>query len=298
MRLKIITNVAILTLAAVLQGCSSAAVLPWSDQPVGIFSQDVPIKDGHQPTDKATKENLVDLDVFAAASLTEPFREIGAAFEAAHPEVNLVFNFAGSQQLAYQLEQGAPADIFASANERQMEVVIQAGLITPGTEQPFANNLLAIAVPIDNPADIHTYQDLARQDLLLVMADESAPAGRYSLEFLDKAAQENELGEVYKDNVLENVVSYEANVKAVLNKVALGEADAGIVYISDLSVENTDRITLVEIPEALNSLATYPIAVLKGSPNADLAAAFIEFARSQEGQAILLKHGFKPPNNE
>lgn len=285
MRLIIVSFTLILALAAVLQACGSAAVVPWSNQPLGMFSD---------AATNAAREIPVDLNVFAAASLTEPFREIGAAFEAANPGIRVVFNFASSHQLAHQLAQGAPADVFASANELQMEIVIDSGFITPGTDRPFAKNRLAIAVPKDNPAGILALQDLARDDVLLVLAAESAPVGRYSLEFLDKTMQDAALGEAYKVSVLNNVVSYEGNVKAVLNKVVLGEADAGIVYTSDLSAENADQVIRINIPNALNVTATYPIAAIGESPNPELAMAFIDYVLSPDAQAILSRHGFTP----
>ena len=156
-------------------------------------------------------------------------------FEADHPGVTAVFNFAGSQQLAQQINEGAPADVFASANKKQMDVVIEAGGIVSGTQQTFAKNRLVVIFPKDNPAGLAELKDLANPDSKLVLAAKEVPVGQYSLDFLDKAVADTAFGATFKDDVLKNVVSYEDNVKAVLTKVALGEADAGIVYLSDIS---------------------------------------------------------------
>ena len=234
------------------------------------------------------------LNVFAAASLTEPFSEIAKLFETAHPGTEVVFNFAGSQQLAQQIIEGAPADVFASANTKQMNAVIDAGWIEDGSQQAFATNSLVVVVPQDNPAGLEELGDLAQPGLKLVFAAKEVPVGQYSLDFLDKASADPGFGASYRDNVLGNVVSYEDNVKAVLTKVALGEADAGIVYASDVSGENAARVIRLEIAEALNVIATYPIAAVIESQSPDLAQAFIELVTSAEGQSILEKYHFTP----
>jgi molybdate transport system substrate-binding protein len=236
----------------------------------------------------------IDLNVFAAASLTEPFGEIGKMFEAAHPGVMVVFNFAGSQQLAQQINEGAPADVFASANKKQMGVAIDAGSVISGTQQTFAKNRLVVIYPKDNPAEIKELKDLARPGLKLVLAAQEVPVGQYSLDFLDKAAADPAFESTFKDDVLKNVVSYDGNVKSVLTKVALGEADAGIVYMSDISGADADKVGQIEIPDALNVIAVYPIAAIKGSNRPELAQAFIELVRSAEGQELLAKYNFIP----
>ena len=247
-------------------------------------------------TEEMTEEPAqpVDLIVFAAASLTAAFEEIGQSFEAAHPGVTVVLNFAGSQQLAQQINEGAPADVFASANNSQMKVVIDAGEVITGSQRTFARNLLVMIYPRDNPAGLIELKDLARPGLKLVLAAEEVPVGKYSLDFLDKAIADPVFGAVYKENVLKNVVSYEDNVKAVLTKVALGEADAGIVYSSDVIGEDAEKVGQIDIPDALNVIASYPIAPVKESEQPDLAQAFIELVLSPGGQAILAKYGFIP----
>ncbi|HMT20934.1 MAG TPA: molybdate ABC transporter substrate-binding protein [Promineifilum sp.] len=246
---------------------------------------EIPATIAPQPTETETT-----LTAFAAASLTDAFGEIGAAFEAAHPGTTVVFNFAGSNQLATQIVEGAPADVFASANGTQMDVAVESGRIDGDAPQIFVTNRLIVIVPADNPAGIETLQDLAQPDTLIVLAAEEVPVGRYSLEFLDKAAADPAFTEGYKEAVLGNVVSYEENVRSVLNKVALGEADAGIVYTSDLV--GVEGVSQLDIPDALNVVAKYPIAALNDSVNGEMAAAFVSYVLSEEGQSVLSNYGF------
>ncbi len=234
------------------------------------------------------------LTVFAAASLTAAFTDMGKEFEAMYPNTTVIFNFGASNQLAEQINQGAPADIFASANKTQMLAAIDSGRIVSGTQQTFVKNRLVVIFPTDNPASVSTLQDLAKPGLKLILAAKEVPVGQYSLDFLDKAIQDTAFGATFKDDVLKNVVSYEENVKAVFSKVALGEADAGIVYTSDVTGDGADKVSRLDIPESLNTIASYPIATLNDSANADLAKAFVEFVLSQPGQDILAKYGFIP----
>jgi len=232
------------------------------------------------------------LTVFAAASLTDAFTEVGRMFEDAKPGVTVVFNFGASNQLAQQINEGAPADVFASANRAQMDVAIAGGGIVSGTQQTFARNRLLVIFPDDNPGGVETLQGLARPGLKLVLASAEAPVGQYSLDFLDKAAQRADLGPAFKDAVLANVVSHEENVRAVFTKVALGEADAGIVYSSDIVGQSSEDVGRLDIPDDLNTIATYPIAALAGARQAALAQAFIDQVLSPAGQAVMAKYGF------
>ena len=235
-----------------------------------------------------TPDQQVTLTVFAAASLTNAFTEIADVFEADHPTVEVALHFAGSQQLAQQIKLGAPADVFASADHLQMHVAIESGRITEDALQPFAHNRLSAVIPPNNPASLKTIEDLVRPGLLIVLADQVVPIGHYTHIFLDKASQA--MGHSFKENVLANVASYEQNVQAVLTKVSLGEADAGIVYTSDIIGNNA--VLSVEIPDAFNPETVYPIAALSDTNYPDLAQAFTLFVRSIEGQRILAKHGF------
>lgn len=237
-----------------------------------------------QPTQPVT------LTVFAAASLTDAFTEIGAAFETKNPNVEVVFNFDGSQTLRTQLEQGAAADVFASANQKEMNNAVAAGLIDSEAPQTFLVNNLIVIAPSTNPANLQTLEDLTRPGLKLVLAAEEVPVGNYSRQALTKL---NSLyGDSYATSVLANLVSSEDSVKQVVTKVQLGEADAGIVYGSD-AVAVPDLVTF-EIPAEYNVVAEYPIAPLLTTPNADSAAQFIAYIISPEGQAVLKKWGFTP----
>ncbi len=237
----------------------------------------------------------VTLTVFAAASLTEAFQELGARFEADNPGVTVSFNFAGSQQLAQQLAQGAPADLFASANTAQMTNAVQTGRIAPETIQPFVSNRLVVIYPQDNPAGVQTLADLAQPGLQLVLAAPAVPVGQYSLTFLDQAAQsETAGGTPYRQAVLANVVSYEENVRAVLAKVILGEADAGIVYTNDIQPPAAASVGQIDIPDELNVVALYPIAPVQDSAHPAEARVFIDLILSPGGQAVLARYGFQP----
>lgn len=211
--------------------------------------------------------------VFAAASLQKPFEALA---QQAH--VTATFNFAGSQTLATQLTQGAPADVFASADTAHMKIVQDAGLVD-GSPQVFAHNRLEIAVAKGNPKHIQSLADLARSDIVVVLADPSVPAGKYAEQALAKAG------------VKVKPASLELEVTAVLNKVALGEADAGIVYVSD--VVSSGKVDGVAIPDRDNVIADYPIAILAGAADKSAAATFVDYALSAGGQALLAQAGFQ-----
>ncbi len=234
------------------------------------------------------------LTVLAAASLTESFTELGKAFESQNPGVKVVFNFAGSQQLAQQLDQGAGADVFASASPKYMDAAVASKRVNPAGAKNFVQNRLVVIFPRDNPGGVKSLPDLAKPGLKLDLADKSVPVGQYALDFIDKAAKDPAYGASFKDAVLKNVVSYEDNVKSVVTKVSLGEADAGIVYVTDVTVDAASKIGRLDIPDALNTIALYPIAPISDSKNPDLAKAFVSLVLSPAGQAILAKYGFLP----
>jgi molybdate transport system substrate-binding protein len=240
------------------------------------------------PTEQASMSGS--LTVFAAASLTDAFGEIATAMTAAYPELAITFNFGGSQQLATQLADGADADLFASANMTQMAAG-QAADVIDGEPVIFIRNRLAIVVPADNPAGLSKPGDLANDDLKLVVANAEVPVGRYTLEVLDKFSADQQFGADFRSTVEANIVSEESNVRQVVTKVQLGEADAGIVYVSDITPDVADDVTIIEIPDAFNVVAQYPIAAVADG-NAELAQAFIDFVLSDEGQTILQKWGF------
>jgi len=234
-----------------------------------------------------------DLTVFAAASLTDAFTQIGDDIEADNPDITIEFNFAGSQALATQLVEGAPADVFASANNTQMQVAVDAGLITAEPEV-FVQNRLALVVPADNPAGIETPADLAGDDLSLVLANADVPVGRYARESLCAMGEDPATyGEGFVAAVAANIASEEEDVRTVLTRVQLGEADAGIVYVSDVTEDVASDVEIIEIPDDVNILASYPIAPLDEG-NQDLAAAFIAYVLGPDGQATLEEFGFMP----
>jgi molybdate transport system substrate-binding protein len=232
------------------------------------------------------------LTVFAAASLTDAFDKMKTGLEAADPGLTITYNFAGSQTLVTQLQQGAHADVFASANMAQMKAAQTNGSIA-GAPVPFVYNKLVIVTPLGNPAGVASPADLAMPGLKLVLAAPAVPAGNYArLSICRMGADAATYGAEFVSKVSANVVSQEEDVRDVLTKVQLGEADAGIVYVSDAFAVK-DKVTQVAIPDAVNPTATYPIAAVTDG-NQDLAAAFIAYVLSPEGQRTLASYGFAP----
>lgn len=219
-----------------------------------------------------------ELLVFAAASLARPFAQMADLFEERHEDVDVVLHVAGSQRLAAQILEGAPAGVFASADEPQMQRVAEAGSTT-GAAVTFARNQLAVVVAPGNPHRLTGPSDLARADITVVLADPSVPVGAYTRQMLQRA------------DVEVSPASFELDTRAVLSRVALGEADAGVVYTSDL--HDRDDVTAVAVPDAVDVTAEYQIAVV-GSAGPS-AASFVELVRSPEGAAILERAGFRAP---
>ena len=239
----------------------------------------------------AKMQSAKTLTVFAASSLTDAFNEIKKTFEQANPGVTIAYSFGASNTLATQLSQGAPADIFASANAAQMNAAITAKRIA-GKPRTFAKNRLVLIVPADNPAKITALKNLAKNGIKLVIAAKGVPVRDYTNAMLDKLAQKPDYGSAYQTAVLNNVVSEEANVRQVSAKVALGEADAGFVYRSDVTPDISGKVAIIQIPDSVNTVATYPIAVTNDSANAALAAQYIDYLLSAEGQKTLVKWNF------
>ncbi len=230
-----------------------------------------------------------DLTVFAAVSLRQPLEEIARAFEAEHPDVDVVFNFAGSQRLRFQLEQGAEADVFVSADERQMEQAIDSRLVA-GEPVAFAGNRLAVAVAEGNPASVAGLEDLASPGVRLVWADPSVPLGAYSRQMV--AALAAEQGSDLAGRIEANVVSEEENAEAVVGKVELGEADAGIVYETDARRLERAGAAVLPIPEAYQPAIRYLAAALGQSDRPALARDFVQFLLSTTAQGIFQNCGF------
>ena len=218
--------------------------------------------------------------VFAAASLTAAFTELGDAFTAANPDVELTFNFAGSSDLVAQISDGAPVDVFASADLANMSKLADAGLAA-GEPATFATNTAEIVVEPGNPLDIAGVADLADSDLIVVLCAPEVPCGAYAEQVVANAG------------TTVTPSSYEENVKAVVTKVTLGEADAGIVYRTDV-IAAGDAAQGVPIPDDINVVAEYPIALVSDAPNAAGAQAFIDFVLGPAGQKILAAYGFGP----
>jgi molybdate transport system substrate-binding protein len=218
--------------------------------------------------------------VFAAASLTASFNAIGTAFQAAHPGVTIKFNFGGTPTLVTQIEQGASADVLASADTTNMDKLKTDGF-TAGTPQVFAHNKLEIVVAAGNPKGITGLADLAKPGVIYITEAPTVPAGKYALQILANA------------NVKVTPKSLETDVKSVVSKIQLGEADAGIVYVTDVTAAG-NKVAGVPIPDSVNVIATYPVVAVKGTKNADIANAFIAYVLSADGQATLQSFGFLP----
>ena len=219
--------------------------------------------------------------MFAAASLTESFGVLKTEFEAAHPGVTVTFNFQGSATLVQQLSNGAKADVFASADQTNMDKATQAGVID-GTPTVFATNKLTIAVAPGNPKGIKTFADLTKAGLNVVVCATQVPCG--------SAAQKVEKN----TSTTLKPVSEEQDVKQVLAKVESGDADAGLVYVTDAATAN-GKVEQVGFPEAAGAINNYPIGVVKGAPQADLAREFEQFVLSAQGKQELAKVGFGTP---
>jgi molybdate transport system substrate-binding protein len=226
-----------------------------------------------------------ELTVFAAASLTDAFAKIGADFERVNPGVTVRFSFGPSDGLAAQILEGSPADVFASASPSYVD---QVAAQEPGVSHRaiFARNHLVVITPADDPAGIGSLEDVARPGVTLVLAAEGVPAGDYARQILAHAG--------IADAALSNVVSNEEDVKGVVQKMLLGEADAGIVYATDVTPEVASQVRVVPISDDVNVIATYPIAVLNGSAETGLAARFVGYILGS-GQEVLRGDGFLPP---
>lgn len=241
-----------------------------------------------KPNPKAAK-----VRVLAAASLADAFREVGPLFESAHPGVKVEFSFGGSNQLRTQLENGGPGDVFVSADRKQMDAASASRVVDPATVKVFVHNRLALIVPKENRAGIRTVADLARPGLKIVVADKAVPAGNYTRLMLDQAARLAGMGPSVVQGIEANIVSREENVAAVVAKIALNEADAGIAYASDAAGDNGAKLTVIALPPELEERAEYLAAVTGRSSDPALGAKFVEFLVSKEAGEILRKRGFE-----
>lgn len=229
------------------------------------------------------------LTVLAAASLTDAFGELEKTFEQQNPGTDVRTSFGGSSALLTQIQQGAPADVFASADEAKMDTAVQDNLVNE--PQTFARNRPVLIVPAENPAGIESLQDLANPGIKLVLAQDGVPIAEYAKRVLNNA--ESEYGADFDQQVSNNIVSRESDVRASANRVALGEADATFVYFTDVTPDIKKQVQVIEIPENLNVIATYPIATVKGSQNPELAQKWDDLVLSDEGQGVLSRYGFE-----
>src|SRR5262245_33491039 len=229
-------------------------------------------------------EDSREITVFAAASLREVLGDLAETFEA-KSGVKVHLNLAGSQELRTQIENGARADVFASADQKHMAALVEAKLV--GEPHLFARNTPVIIVPKGNPAKVGSFEQLTKAKKIVIGVPE-VPIGKYTLQILDKAGGE------FKDKVLANVASRELNVRQVLAKVTLGEADAGVVYKTD-AMAGKDKVEIIEIPAKVNVIAEYPVAVLSKAPHAAAAKAFVDLLMSGDGQKRLAAAGFVAP---
>ena len=218
--------------------------------------------------------------VFAAASLTESFTSLGRQFEAAHPGTTVKFNFGASSSLAENINQGAPADVFASASPKNMQQVVDAD--GASDSKTFAKNVMQIAVPADNPADVREVTDLARSNVKVALCQPQVPCGAVAQQVFENV------------NITVKPVTQGADVKAVLTTVQLGEVDAGMVYRTDVRAAGT-KVKGIEIPADQNASTSYPIAALTEAPNPAGAAAFVDYVLSPDGEKVLEQAGFAAP---
>jgi molybdate transport system substrate-binding protein len=239
----------------------------------------------------APAEGTKELNVFAAASLRESFAELGKQFEATHPGTKVLFNLGGSQELRAQIENGAPADVFASADQKHLQALVAEKLAAE--PKIFAGNEPALVVPKGNPARLRSLQDLPRAKRIVIGVPQ-VPIGSYTLRILDAASKR--YGGELRSKVEANVVSRELNVRQVLAKVVLGEADAAIVYRTDAAAAK-GKVEVIPIPSEVNVVAEYPIALLTKAKEAALAKEFVDLVLSNAGREVLSRYGFRAGND-
>lgn len=241
----------------------------------------------------AFAEEQDELTVFVAASLTGAFGEIGDLYQNATGET-VIQNFDGSQMLRTQIENGAYADVFASANKKHMDALMAKGLMDNSSVITLLTNRMAVIVPKSNPGEINDLADLSKPGIKIVIGNSEVPVGNYARQVLDKLAADPGLREEYKTKVLDNIVSEETTVSLVVSKVALGEADAGFAYVSDVTPLMRSEVDVIEIPDENNVVAQYFIGVLRESEHPEKAQSFIDFVMSSQGSEVLARYGFAP----
>lgn len=253
-----------------------------------------PAEPSPAPPDDAAPSDAagVDVTIFGAASLKSALEAVTTAYVAAHPGTRVTVSTDSSAALETQIEQGAPADVFLSADTTNPQKLVDAGLAA-GEPMAFAGNKLTIIVPAENPAEIGAPADLAKQDLRIIAAGDEVPITKYATRLIENLAAEAGAPADVAAAYAANVASKEDSVSGVVSKIELGEGDAGIVYVTDaLAAEGVETI---DIPDALNVPATYAGVVVGTSPNKEAAAAFLSWLAGPDGQAVLSEFGFLPP---
>ena len=275
----------VVTMATVLAACSGAATARPTPTPTAVAAT---------PTaPPASSPASGSLTIYAASSLTAAFTEMKTAYQTANPGVTLTLSFGASSTLETQIEQGAPADVFASADTSNPQKLVDKGLAA-GSITKFAGNLLTVIVPPANPAGVQTPADLATSGLKFVAAGDTVPITKYADMLLANLAKQPGYPSGFVAAVTANIVSKEDNVAAVVSKIELGEGDAAIVYVTDANTAGA-KVTTITVPPAANVPATYGAVAVKASANSAAAAAFITWLAGPDGQAILATYGFLPP---
>jgi molybdate transport system substrate-binding protein len=231
-----------------------------------------------------------DIVVFAASSLTDAFKDIAQDFDRTHPAARVVLSFGGSSQLAVQLENGARADVFASADQAQMDAASRANVI-PGPVRTFVQNRLVVIAPRENPAGVSSFQDLGRDGLKVIGAQINVPIGAYTQTLLESASAAPGYGSDFSRRVERNIVSREDTVRQIVAKIQLGEGDAAVVYLTDVTPQIADQFVKIALPDALQVIANYPIAPARGR-NPTGGQAFIDYVLADAGQHSLAQWGF------
>ena len=278
----------VLTMVTVVAACSGAATATPTATPTAA-----PPAPTALPASAPASAAAGSLTIYAASSLTAAFTEMKTAYQTANPGVTLTLSFGASSTLETQIEQGAPADVFASADTSNPQKLVDKSLAA-GAITKFAGNLLTVIVPPANPAGVQTPADLAKTGLKFVAAGDTVPITKYANMLLANLAKQPSYPAGFVAAVTANIVSKEDNVAAVVSKIELGEGDAAIVYVTDASTAGS-KVTTITVPPDANVPATYGAVAVKASSNAAAAAAFITWLAGPGGQAILAKYGFLPP---
>jgi len=277
---------ALVVVGLVLAACSSAATAsPSAASPSAAGASSSPAASAAAPAGSLT--------IYAAASLKAALAKVKTAYEAAHPGTTLTISTDSSSALETKIEQGAPADVFLSADTSNPQKLVDKGLASGGLTK-FAGNLLTVIVPTANPAGIRTPVDLAQPGVKIVAAGDSVPITKYATQLVANLAKQPGYPDQFASRYATNIVSKEDNVAAVVSKIELGEGDAGIVYVTD--AKTSTKVTTIAVPDAANVPATYSGVVVKASANADAAGAFVTWFAGPDGQAILATFGFLPPS--